>query len=50
MLEGKLRLTTRDSGGRQFVAESRSGHALVIDDPEGHTGPIAPTSRARNSS
>ncbi len=39
MLEGKLRLATFRSGGRQFVAESASGHALVIDDAEGHTGP-----------
>ncbi len=39
MLEGKLRLATFHSGGRQFVAESGSGHALVIDDAEGHTGP-----------
>jgi len=39
MLEGKLRLTTIQGTGRQFVAESGSGHAVVMDDAEGHTGP-----------
>jgi putative redox protein len=39
MLQGKLRLTTVDGQGRQFVAETASGHALVMDDAEGHTGP-----------
>jgi putative redox protein len=39
MLEGKLRLTTIEGNGRQFVAESASGHAFVMDDAEGHTGP-----------
>jgi len=39
MLEGKLRLTTIEGTGRQFVAESSSGHAIVMDDAEGQTGP-----------
>ena len=39
MLQGKLRLTTIPGAGRQFVAESGSGHAFVMDDAEGHTGP-----------
>lgn len=39
MLEGKLRLTTIQGTGRQFVAESGSGHAVVMDDADGHTGP-----------
>lgn len=38
MIEGKLTLTTPDTPGRQFVAVSGTGHALVIDDSEGHTG------------
>ncbi len=38
MIEGKVRLTTIDSG-RQFVAQSGTGHALVIDDADGHSGP-----------
>ena len=39
MIEGKLRLTTVEGEGRQFVAESGTGHALVMDDANGHTGP-----------
>jgi len=39
MLQGKLRLTTIQGTGRQFVAESGSGHAVIMDDAEGHTGP-----------
>ena len=39
MLQGKLRLTTIPGAGRQFVAQSGSGHAVVMDDAEGHTGP-----------
>ena len=39
MLEGKLRLTTVGEKGRQFVAESGSGHSFVMDDADGHTGP-----------
>lgn len=37
MIEGKLTLTTPDGPGRQFVAVSGTGHALVIDDAEGHS-------------
>ena len=39
MVEGKLRLTTVRGTGRQFVAESGSGHAFVMDDGDGKTGP-----------
>ena len=39
MIEGKLRLATIEGTGRQFVAESGSGHAFVMDDPVGKTGP-----------
>jgi putative redox protein len=39
MLQGKLRLTTIQGTGRQFVAESGSGHAVVMDDAGGDTGP-----------
>jgi putative redox protein len=39
MIEGKLRLTTVEGTGRQFVAQSGTGHALVIDDADGHSGP-----------
>src|SRR5208282_5707905 len=39
MISGKLRLATVESEGRQFVAESGTGHALVMDDANGHTGP-----------
>jgi putative redox protein len=39
MIEGKLRLATVEGEGRQFVAESGTGHALVMDDANGGTGP-----------
>ena len=39
MIEGKLCLTTVEGTGRQFVAQSGTGHALVIDDADGHSGP-----------
>jgi putative redox protein len=39
MLTGKLRLATVEGEGRQFVAQSGSGHALVIDTRDGNTGP-----------
>ncbi|MFB3923304.1 MAG: OsmC family protein [Terriglobia bacterium] len=39
MLQGKLRLTSLQGTGRQFVAESGSGHTVVMDDADGHTGP-----------
>ena len=37
MIEGKLTLTTPDGPGRRFVAVSGTGHALVMDDAEGHS-------------
>jgi putative redox protein len=37
MIEGKLTLTTPGGPGRQFVAVSGTGHALVMDDAEGHS-------------
>ena len=39
MLQGKLRLTTVEGTARQFVAESGTGHAVVMDDAQGGTGP-----------
>jgi putative redox protein len=39
MIEGKLRLATVEGERRQFVAESGTGHALVMDDGNGDTGP-----------
>jgi putative redox protein len=39
MLTGKLRLATVEAEGKQFVAQTRSGHALVIDTKDGNTGP-----------
>ena len=39
MIEGKLCLATVEGRDRQFVAESGSGHAFVIDDGVGKTGP-----------
>ena len=39
MLQGKLRLSSIQGTGRQFVAESGSGHTVVMDDAVGHTGP-----------
>lgn len=38
MIEGKLHLTTVEGTGRQFVAQSGTGHVLVIDDVDGHSG------------
>jgi len=38
MIEGKLRLSTVRGEGKQFIAESGSGHAIVLDDANGHTG------------
>lgn len=37
MIEGKLTLTTPEGPGRQFVAVSGTGHALVMDDADGHS-------------
>jgi len=39
MIQGKVRLTTLEGTRRQLVAESGTGHAFVMDDAEGHTGP-----------
>jgi putative redox protein len=39
MIEGKLRLTTVAGTGRQFMAQSGTGHTLVMDDAEGRSGP-----------
>jgi|SRR5271157_4091203 len=39
MIEGKLRLVTVEGEGNQFVAVSGTGHALVMDDAKGRTGP-----------
>jgi putative redox protein len=39
MITGKLQLTTVEGTGRRFVAESGSGHSVVMDDAEGKTGP-----------
>jgi putative redox protein len=39
MIQGRLRLTTVEGTRRQFVAEGGSGHALILDDAEGATGP-----------
>ncbi len=39
MVEGKLRLATVEGTGRQFVVQSGTGHALVMDDAAGHSGP-----------
>jgi putative redox protein len=39
MIQGKIRLASVYNGGRQFLGETGSGHAVVMDDAEGHTGP-----------
>ena len=39
MIQGTIRLATVEGGRRQFLAESGTGHALVMDDAEGDTGP-----------
>src|SRR5574337_1013759 len=39
MVEATLRLTTIEGTGRQFVAQSGTGHTLVMDDADGNTGP-----------
>jgi putative redox protein len=38
MLQGTLRLATVEGTARQFVAESGTGHAVVMDDAQGGTG------------
>jgi putative redox protein len=39
MIEGRLKLNTVEGEGRQFVAETPSGHTVLMDDAAGHTGP-----------
>lgn len=39
MIQGRLRLTTVQGIRRQFVAESHTGHTIVMDDGEGDTAP-----------
>jgi hypothetical protein len=39
MIDAKITLTTVEGENRQFVAQSGSGHAVVIDDKQGNTGP-----------
>ena len=39
MLEGTLRLVTVEGTGRQFVAQTAAGHAVVMDDGVGKTAP-----------
>ncbi|HEV2234686.1 MAG TPA: OsmC family protein [Terriglobia bacterium] len=39
MIEGKLKLTAVEGSGRQFVAETGSGHTIIMDDAVGQTGP-----------
>jgi len=39
VLEAKLKLTTVEGTGRQFVGETKSGHLVVMDDAQGQTGP-----------
>lgn len=38
MITGKLSWTAAGETRRQFVAQSGTGHALLLDDEEGHTG------------
>lgn len=38
MVTGKLSLTAAGGTRRQFVAQSGTGHAFLMDDEEGHTG------------
>jgi putative redox protein len=38
MITGKLSLTAAGENRRQFVAQSGTGHAVLMDDDEGHTG------------
>jgi len=39
MIEGKLKLMTVEGTARQFVAETLSGHTVLMDDAQGQTGP-----------
>ncbi|MBI4166948.1 MAG: OsmC family protein [Acidobacteria bacterium] len=38
MISGKLSLTEAGGTRRQFVAQSGTGHAVLMDDEQGHTG------------
>ena len=39
MVRGKLQLMTVQGTGRQFEATTESGHTVLMDDAQGHTGP-----------
>jgi len=39
MLEANLKLNTIEGTGRQFAGETKSGHAVIMDDAQGNTGP-----------
>lgn len=39
MVQGELRLVTVEGKSRQFTAQAGSGHAYVLDDSEGDSGP-----------
>lgn len=39
MLQASVTLTRPTSTQRQFIAENNRGHHLIIDDPNGNTGP-----------
>jgi putative redox protein len=39
MLQASVTLTRPNSTQRQFIAENNRGHHLIIDDPNGNTGP-----------
>ena len=39
MLQASVTLTRPASTQRQFIAENNRGHHLIIDDPNGNTGP-----------
>ncbi len=38
MISGKVNWTAAGENRRQFVAQSGTGHAFLMDDDEGHTG------------
>lgn len=39
MLKASVTLSRPASNGKQFIAEDGRGHHLIIDDPNGNTGP-----------
>src|SRR5512143_78564 len=39
MLQASVTLTRPASAQRQFIAENNRGHHLIIDDPNGNSGP-----------